>query len=143
MAGISLGAVLQQDKGAVKSAALSVAQEQKPASPGRTVSMTENAARQALKLMKDGGNDPATTWLRLGVKGGGCSGMSYLIDVSQHKDAFDVELEFHGVRVLVDKKSMLYLGGTQLDFGQGLQAGWKFVNPNTKKACSCGDSFSI
>ncbi len=62
MAGISLGAVLQQDKGAVKSAALSVAQEQKPASPGRTVSMTENAARQALKLMKDGGNDPATTW---------------------------------------------------------------------------------
>lgn len=143
MAGISLGAVLNQDKGAAARSGLSVAQESKPAAPGRSVSLTENAARQALKLMKEGGHDPQTTWLRLGVKGGGCSGMSYLIDVSQKKDAFDVELEFHGVRVLVDKKSLLYLGGTQLDFGQGLQAGWKFINPNTKKACSCGDSFSI
>ncbi|MBI5494294.1 MAG: iron-sulfur cluster assembly accessory protein [Deltaproteobacteria bacterium] len=141
MAGISLGAVLNQDKGAVARPA--PLQQARPSAPARTVTLTENAARQARKLMEAQGDDPAKTWLRLAVQGGGCSGMSYHIDVARRMDQHDVEMEFHGVKVVVDKKSLLYLGGTQLDFGQGLQAGWKFINPNSKKACSCGESFAI
>ena len=141
--GISLAAVLQQDKGASTRAALGQAETPRPAAPGKVVSITENAARQARKMMGKDGLDASSTFLRLGVKGGGCSGMSYLIDVATQKDAYDVEFEYFGVKVIVDRKSLLYLGGTRLDFGTGLQAGWKFENPNSKKGCSCGDSFTI
>jgi iron-sulfur cluster assembly protein len=143
MAGISLGAVLSQDKGMAARPSLGQAEAARPTAPGKVVSLTENAARQALKIMAKDGHDPAAVYLRLGVKGGGCSGMSYLIDVATQKDSYDVEFAYFGVKVLVDKKSLLYLGGTRLDFGTGLQAGWKFENPNSKKGCSCGDSFSI
>ncbi len=89
------------------------------------------------------GHQTEHVWLRLGVKGGGCSGLSYVIDVAQKKDVFDVEFVSQGIRLLVDKKSLLYVGGMQLDFGQGLKAGWQFNNPNQKKGCSCGESFSV
>jgi iron-sulfur cluster assembly protein len=108
------------------------------------IAVTERAAKQARVVIQKQGLDPAATWLRVGVKGGGCSGMSYQIDFTQQKDALDVEMEAFGTRVLVDKKSLLFLAGTELDWVTGLKGhGWQFNNPNTKKSCSCGESFTI
>lgn len=144
MAGVSLGAVLDQG-GAAPAPKVGLAQAPTPQStaPQKVITLSHNAADQARRIMERDGHDLKVCYLRLGVKGGGCSGMSYLIDVSTKKDSLDVEFEYFGVRVLVDKKSLLYLGGTQLDYGTGLQAGWKFLNPNTRKGCSCGESFSV
>lgn len=143
--GISLGSVLQQQKNPVASGAVTAhggsALMQVP--PSKAVSLSENAARQARAIMAREGHQTEHVWLRLGVKGGGCSGLSYVIDVAQKKDVFDVEFVSQGIRLLVDKKSLLYVGGMQLDFGQGLKAGWQFNNPNQKKGCSCGESFSV
>ena len=81
--------------------------------------------------------------LRVGVKGGGCSGLSYFLDFDQKKEK-DNEFEFDGVKVYVDPKSDLYLSGTTLDYVDTLQEkGFRFVNPNASKTCGCGESFSV
>ncbi len=81
--------------------------------------------------------------LRLGVEGGGCSGLSYQIKFDTEITAHDDSYEFNGLQVLVDKKSALYLTGMTLDFSNALVGGgFKFINPNAKQSCGCGESFS-
>ena len=81
--------------------------------------------------------------LRVGVKGGGCSGLSYILNFDVTHDGDNV-YEFEGTRVFVDPKSLLYLEGMTLDFSDSLEGrGFKFINPNASKSCSCGESFSV
>ena len=106
------------------------------------LALTESAAKQVkeLKVAQHLGDD---VFLRMGVKGGGCSGMSYLLEFDTDKGPHDREYEIEGVKVVVDKKSYLYLNGTTLDYvQQGLTGGFTFVNPSAKSSCGCGTSFS-
>lgn len=81
--------------------------------------------------------------LRVGVKGGGCSGLSYFLDFTEKKDK-DNEFEYDGVKLFVDPKSDLYLNGTTVDYVDTLQEkGFRFVNPNASKTCGCGESFNV
>jgi iron-sulfur cluster assembly protein len=82
--------------------------------------------------------------LRVSVKGGGCSGMTYDLSITDKELESDKVVEQYGVKVMVDKKSYIYLVGTELDFSDGLNGkGFVFSNPNAKKSCGCGTSFSV
>lgn len=82
-------------------------------------------------------------FLRVGIKGGGCSGMSYLLEFEDKKTPHDREFEIDGVTIVLDKKSYLYLNGTTIDYvEQGLTGGFMFSNPNAKSSCGCGTSFN-
>ena len=82
--------------------------------------------------------------LRVGVRGGGCSGLSYLIEFAEGPDEEDMVMDLDGVKLFVDPKSYLYLVGTELDYVDTLmETGFKFNNPNVKKECGCGESFSV
>ncbi|MGH7326085.1 MAG: HesB/IscA family protein [Candidatus Rokuibacteriota bacterium] len=106
------------------------------------VSLTETAVKHVkeLKQAQDLGD---TVFLRMGVKGGGCSGMSYSLEFDTERTPHDREFEIDGIKVVVDTKSYLYLAGTTLDYvQQGLTGGFTFVNPKAKSTCGCGTSFS-
>ena len=106
------------------------------------LAMTETAAKQ-VKQLKETQHLPDTVFLRMGVKGGGCSGLSYLLEFDSERGPHDKEFEIEGVKVVCDKKSYLYLNGTTLDYvQQGLTGGFTFVNPQAKSSCGCGTSFS-
>ena len=106
------------------------------------LALTESAAKQ-VKDLKVAQNLGDNVFLRMGVKGGGCSGMSYLLEFDTDKGPHDREYDIEGVKVVVDKKSYLYLNGTTLDYvRQGLTGGFTFVNPQAKSTCGCGTSFS-
>jgi len=108
-----------------------------------SVKITESAAREIKKVIVDQ-QMPESTALRVGVKGGGCSGFEYQLEFDNKvsEDA-DLLVEMHGVRVAVDKKSALFLDGTEIDFHQSLdKRGFVFNNPNATKSCGCGSSFS-
>lgn len=111
---------------------------------GRGVHLTERAAKEIGRVVQEQGFDAATTWVRVGAKGGGCSGFSYVLDFDQQGPTeFDLAFEMHGVRVIVDKKSDFFMGGTILDFNDGLlDRGFVFQNPGAKGTCGCGTSFS-
>ena len=82
--------------------------------------------------------------IRIGVRGGGCSGLSYFVELEDHEKAGDRILEFDGLRVFLDLKSQLFLTGTEVDWTESLmQSGFSFSNPNSKRSCSCGESFTI
>jgi iron-sulfur cluster assembly protein len=82
--------------------------------------------------------------LRLGVRTSGCSGMAYTLEFADEVGADDLQFESHGVKVLIDAKSLAYLDGTELDYTrEGLNEGFKFNNPNVKNACGCGESFNV
>jgi len=105
------------------------------------ITLTENAANEVRRLME--AQKLADVNLRMGVKGGGCSGLSYTLNFEAETREQDQVFEVHGVKVIVDSKSLLYLEGTTLDFVNGLEGtGFKFINPNASKSCGCGSSFS-
>ena len=94
--------------------------------------------------MREEGFDPATAHVRVGVKSGGCSGLSYELKFDQDALPEDQLFEDNGVRIVVDKKSLLYLVGTTLEYAGGLNGkGFVFNNPNAQRTCGCGESFSL
>lgn len=107
------------------------------------VLITETAAREIKKVITEQ-KMPEATALRIGVAGGGCSGFEYNLEFDANvSEETDSVREIHGVRVAVDKKSSLYLDGTEIDFHEGLdKRGFVFNNPNATKSCGCGSSFS-
>jgi len=104
--------------------------------------LTEKAANEVKRIMADQKLEPETV-LRVGVSGGGCSGFSYALGFDKSFDAkVDSRHEYHGVPVVVDKKSALFLDGTTVDFYDGIERrGFTFDNPNAVKTCGCGSSF--
>ena len=104
--------------------------------------VTENAKKQALRLMED--ENKSGYFIRVGVEGGGCSGLMYQLTFDNVEKEDDKSFENNGMKVVVDKKSFLYLVGTTLDFSGGLNGkGFVFVNPNADRTCGCGESFKI
>jgi iron-sulfur cluster assembly protein len=105
------------------------------------LTITEKAAKHIQKSINHRGKGIG---LRLGVKTSGCSGMSYLIEFADAIDEEDRVFDSHGIKVIVDPKSLLYLDGTELDYvREGLNEGFKFNNPNVKSQCGCGESFNV
>ena len=108
-----------------------------------TVMITPRAAQEIRKIKADN-NIPETHGLRLGIKGGGCSGMSYVLAFDEKPRQGDQVLEREGMSVFVDPKSLFYLSGTTLDFSEGLNGrGFVFNNPNAVRTCGCGQSFGV
>jgi iron-sulfur cluster assembly protein len=106
------------------------------------VTLSEAASKQVKELKRAQSLDD-NVFLRMGVKGGGCSGMSYSLEFDTEIGPHDKQFDIDGVKVVVDKKSYLYLAGTTLDYvQQGLTGGFTFVNPQAKSSCGCGTSFS-
>jgi iron-sulfur cluster assembly protein len=105
------------------------------------ITLTDSAIKEVKRLINVQGITEGG--LRLGVKGGGCSGLSYTITFDEKIGQYDQVYDFDGVKVIVDAKSAIYLQGTQLDYQKDLMSGsFKFVNPNANKTCGCGESFS-
>ena len=105
------------------------------------ITLTETAASRVHKFLANRGKGVG---LRLGVKTTGCSGMAYTLEFVDEANPEDVAFESHGVKVLVDPKSLVYIDGTQLDFvREGLNEGFRFNNPNERDRCGCGESFRI
>lgn len=106
------------------------------------IKVTPKAAEQIKKIMSEN-NIPAEYGLRIGVKGGGCSGLSYSMGFDTSSNDGDKVVEADGIKLFVDGKSLFYLTGTELDFSDGLNGrGFVFNNPNAVKSCGCGNSFS-
>lgn len=107
------------------------------------IQISSAAADRVKKLLMEGGFSPEKTFLRMGVKGGGCSGLSYLLEFDTAIGPHDKQFDIEGIKVVVDAKSYLYLNGTTLDYvAQELTGGFTFINPNAKSTCGCGTSFS-
>ena len=105
------------------------------------ISLTEKAVNKVTSIMKDQEVSDKTK-IRVGVKGGGCSGFTYTVDFDNQKGKFDLEFESFGLNVLVDKKSHLYIKGTEIDWSDNLNdRGLKFNNPSAKGSCGCRTSF--
>lgn len=106
------------------------------------IKVTESAKKQALRLMEESGEP--NSFIRVGVQGGGCSGLMYELNFDTKELEDDKSFEDNGVKIVVSKKSFLYLVGTTLDYSGGLNGkGFVFVNPNADRTCGCGESFSI
>ena len=106
------------------------------------VTVSQPAADRLKTLIEEG--DFANPYVRVSVKGGGCSGLSYDLSFDNRQDTTDTLAEDKGVKILIDKKSLLYLIGTELEYSDGLNGkGFQFVNPNASRTCGCGESFSI
>ena len=105
------------------------------------ISLSESAARHVSNFIAKRGKGFG---IRLGVKTSGCSGMAYKLEFVDQTEAEDLVFESHGVKVVIDPKSLAYLDGTELDFvKEGLNEGFKFNNPNVKDQCGCGESFNV
>ena len=105
------------------------------------ISLTEAAASRIQAFLDKRGKGVG---LRLGVRTSGCSGMAYVIEFVDDIDEQDQVFEDHGIKVIVDPKSLIYLDGTEVDFArEGLNEGFKFNNPNAANECGCGESFTV
>ncbi len=106
------------------------------------IQLTDKAAEEVKRLIQTQ-NLPESVGLRVGVKGGGCSGLSYSLNFDTEQRENDRVFDSRGVKILVDSKSFLYLSGTRLDYTDGLNgSGFIFDNPNASQSCGCGSSFS-
>jgi len=108
------------------------------------INLTETAAKEIKKIIVDQELPAEQTRLRVGVKGGGCSGFSYVLDLTEEpKGESDEEMESHGVKILIDSRSYLYLKDAEIDFRDEVMGrGFVFKNPNASSTCGCGSSFS-
>jgi iron-sulfur cluster assembly protein len=107
------------------------------------ITITEKAKKEILRIMKEN-NVPENYGLRVGVKGGGCSGLTYTLNFDGDKKTGDTIIEDENIKLFIDGKSLFYLMGTELDFSDGLNGkGFLFNNPNAAKTCGCGDSFGV
>lgn len=107
------------------------------------IKVTEKAANEIRTIQKEN-NIPEDFGLRVGVKGGGCSGLTYTLGFDAQSKEGDTVIEHEGVKLFVDGKSLFYLSGTILDFTDGLNGrGFVFDNPNAAKTCGCGESFGV
>ena len=108
------------------------------------IKVADKARIEAAKLMKDDGYDPSVDFIRVGVKSGGCSGLSYDLKFDNNLKEDDKLFEDNEIKIVADKKSLLYLVGTTLEYSGGLNGkGFVFVNPNANRTCGCGESFSL
>lgn len=108
------------------------------------IKVSEIAKKKVVELMQDEGYNATTDYVRVGVKSGGCSGLSYELKFDNMYQDEDKVFEDNGVKIIVDKKSFLYLIGTTLEYSGGLNgAGFVFNNPNANRTCGCGESFSL
>ncbi len=108
------------------------------------IKVSETAKKRIALLMEDDGFDTATDYVRVGVKSGGCSGLSYDLKFDKTLGENDKVFEDNDVKIAVDKKSFLYLAGTTLEYSGGLNGkGFVFNNPNANRTCGCGESFSL
>jgi iron-sulfur cluster assembly protein len=107
------------------------------------ITVSESAKDQVQRLLSEAGGD-AERFVRVGVKGGGCSGLMYQLDFDHEMKEGDQVFEDKGVKIVVDRKSFLYLVGTELRYSGGLNGkGFEFYNPNANRTCGCGESFSL
>ena len=107
------------------------------------ITVTEKAKKEILRIMQNN-NVPENYGLRVGVKGGGCSGLTYTLNFDGDEKTGDTIIESDNVKLFVDGKSLFYLMGTELDFSDGLNGrGFIFNNPNAAKTCGCGESFGV
>ena len=105
------------------------------------ITVTDSAAQRISNFLEKRGKGVG---LRLGVKTTGCSGLAYVIEFADDTNPDDQVFESNGVKIIVDPKSLVYIDGTELDYGkEGLNEGFKFENPNVKDQCGCGESFTV
>lgn len=108
------------------------------------IKVSDHAKEKAIQLMTEDGFNPFEDFIRVGVKSGGCSGLEYVLKFDNEKSDADQIFEDNGIKIIVDKKSILYLAGTTLEYSGGLNGkGFVFNNPNASRTCGCGESFSL
>ena len=108
------------------------------------IQVTQEAKTKLISLMKEEGHDESSSFVRVGVNSGGCSGLSYDLGFDDKENEDDKSFEDNGVRIVVNKKSYLYLIATVLEYSGGLNGkGFVFNNPNASRTCGCGESFSV
>ena len=118
---------------------------EKTEAPKRGIAVTERAAKEILRVIEEQNFPADSTWVRVGAKGGGCSGFSYVLDFDlEGPTDYDLTFEENGVKIVIDKKSEFFMGGTTVDFNDGLlDRGFVFQNPGASGSCGCGTSFSV
>lgn len=108
------------------------------------IKVSETAKKKVIELMQDDGYDAKNDYIRVGVKSGGCSGLSYDLTFDKNQQEGDKVFVDNDIKIIVDKKSFLYLIGTTLEYSGGLNGtGFVFNNPNANRTCGCGESFSL
>ncbi len=108
------------------------------------IKVSDIAKKKIIELMSDDGYDASVDYVRVGVKSGGCSGLSYDLKFDKNQEDEDKVFEDNDIKIIVDKKSFLYLIGTTLEYSGGLNGtGFVFNNPNASRTCGCGESFSL
>ena len=108
------------------------------------ITIGDKALKHVVELMMQQGMTPDTHFLRVGVKGGGCSGLSYAMDFDDNITEMDEVIDLNVMKVVIDKKSVLYLYGTQLEYSDGLNGkGFHWINPQASRTCGCGESFAL
>ncbi|MCI3938843.1 iron-sulfur cluster assembly accessory protein [Chryseobacterium aahli] len=108
------------------------------------IKVSDHAKEKAIQLMTEDGFNPAEDYIRVGVKSGGCSGLEYVLGFDNKKTDADQIFEDNNIKIVVEKKSILYLAGTILEYSGGLNGkGFVFNNPNAARTCGCGESFSL
>ncbi|MCX8533442.1 HesB/IscA family protein [Chryseobacterium luquanense] len=108
------------------------------------IKVSDQAKVKAVQLMTEDGFNPAEDYIRVGVKSGGCSGLEYMLGFDNKQNETDQIFEDNGIKIVVEKKSILYLAGTTLEYSGGLNGkGFIFNNPNASRTCGCGESFSL